>query len=302
MNNVLKFLLVPLVMIAFVAVSSDFADAKRFGGGRSFGGSRSYQKSYSKPVSPNRQQATQSGSGLNQKRSKFGGLGGVLGGLLAGSLLGSLFFGHSFAGGGFMDLLLIAGIAFLAFKFFKGRRRGAQYAQQGAGMSYGGAGPDPNGAGYGTSRMADQAQAGWSSLGAQQAAPQQPEINVPEGFDENEFLEGAKLAFNRLQAAWDARDMDDIAQFTSPAVLDEIRGQAAQDPSPSKTEVLMLNVRLLEVRQEAGDIIATTFFDAFIRESPATGSEQVREVWHFKRSSADTSSMWRLDGIQQLDS
>ncbi|NJB69261.1 putative lipid-binding transport protein (Tim44 family) [Desulfobaculum xiamenense] len=301
MNNLLKFVLVPLVMIAIVAASADFADAKRLGGGRSFGGSKSYQNSYTKPVSPTRQSAT-SGTGMvNNQRSRFGGFGGFLGGMLAGSLLGSLFFGHPFAGGGFMDLIILGGLAFLLFKLF--RRRSAsspQYATQGAGMSYGGAGPDPGTTSYRTGGQ-DQAASGWSTLGGGASAAQEPSVPVPPGFDEKEFLEGAKVAFSRLQGSWDARDLEDIAQFVSPAVLAEIREQAAQDPTPSRTEILMLNARLLEVRQEGQRTVATVFFDVFLRESPAAGSEQVREVWHFLREEGVAGDMWRLDGIQQLE-
>ena len=52
----------------------------------------------------------------------------MLGGLLAGSLLGSLLFGGGFNGGGFLDIILIGGLLFLAFKFFS-RRRAATQAQ-----------------------------------------------------------------------------------------------------------------------------------------------------------------------------
>ncbi|GAB6175222.1 Tim44-like domain-containing protein [Desulfobaculum senezii] len=301
MNNVLKFLLVPLVVVAIVAISADFSDARRFGGGRSFGGSKSFNKGYSKPISPT-QRSSRSGAAVNNSRSRFGGMGGMLGGLLAGSLLGSLFFGHPFAGGGFMDLLLLGGLAFLLLKLFRSRRRAAtQYAGQGAGLSNGGAGPDFSARGdYAQSDAARRAQAGWGALGAQ-AQPQEESVSVPDGFNTDEFLEGAKVAFNRLQQSWDARDLNDIAQFATPAVMDEIRQQAEQDPNPSKTEILMLNARLLEVKPMDGKIVATVFFDAFMREDAASGSEQVREVWHFARNEHNESDMWRLDGIQQLD-
>ena len=50
----------------------------------------------------------------------------MLGGLLAGSLLGSLLFGGGFNGGGFLDIILIGGLLFLAFKFFSRRRAATQ--------------------------------------------------------------------------------------------------------------------------------------------------------------------------------
>ncbi|BBD09179.1 Tim44 domain-containing protein [Desulfovibrio ferrophilus] len=300
MRTAIKFMIVPLLLVALIAMDAGFADAKRFGGGRSFGGSRSFSKSYSKPVSPTKQgTAGSTATQGTQRPSRFGGMGGMFGGLLAGTLLGSMFFGHPFAGGGMMDILLIGGLIFLAMKLFRRRRPAPQVAGgRSGGMSYGGGGPQP----HEDSSMQRQAHGAWGGLGSTQgAAESAPELDLPAGFDTDEFLEGAKLAFNRLQASWDSRDMDDISQFTTGAVLNEIKSQAAQDPGPSRTEILMVNARLLEVKQEGGATLATVYFDALMREDTSGGSEQVREVWHFKQDDTVQGGMWLVDGLQQLE-
>ncbi len=124
---------------------------------------------------------------------------------------------------------------------------------------------------------------------------------MPPGFDEAEFLQGAKAAYARLQASWDARDMEDIRQFTTGAVFSEISAQAQADPGPSRTEVLMVEARLLEARTEGPATLATVYFDALLRETRGGGTEQVREVWHFRRQDDTAGGMWLLDGIQQLE-
>lgn len=299
MNTLVKCLAVALLVLAVVAMDVGQADARRFGGGRSFGGSRSFNKSYSKPAPTQRQSATGS-QASGARSSRFGGMGGIFGGLLAGTLLGSLFFGHPFAGGGMLDLLLIGGAIFLIMKLMRGRRPATQAAGRSGGMGYGGAGPDagPSMRTGGASR----AEQGWSNLGASPRPDERPGIDVPPGFDEAEFLEGAKALFNRMQTSWDARDLDDIRQFTTDAVYDEVRSQAAADPQPSTTEVLMVDGRLLEVRTEGAATLATVFFDAYMREEAvASRSEQVREVWHFRREDGVAGGTWRLDGIQQLE-
>ena len=55
---------------------------------------------------------------------------------------------------------------------------------------------------------------------------------VPSDFDQEEFLRGAKMAYTRLQESWDRRDLDDIAQFATPAVVQELRAQRDEDPKP----------------------------------------------------------------------
>jgi len=292
MRSMGKFLVVILLALVLGAVECGSADAARFGGGRSFGGSRSFSKSYSKPVTPQRQ----TGTGMAAP-SRLGGMGGIFGGLLAGTLLGSMFFGHPFAGGGMMDILLIGGLLFLLLRMFGKRRPAQQAAGRSGGMGYGGAGPD-----LASGPMTRDAGAGWSGLRAQPAPGAGPEITLPPGFDEAEFLAGAKAAFTRLQASWDTRDLDDIRQFTSDAVFDEIKAQAQTDPGPSQTDVIMVEARLLEARIQGQATLATVIFDALLREDRAAGAAgQVREVWHFKREAGFAEGAWHLDGIQQLE-
>jgi hypothetical protein len=52
----------------------------------------------------------------------------------------------------------------------------------------------------------------------------------------------------RLQTAWDKRDLDDIRQFTSAEVFTEIQQQVQEDPTPGKTELLLITPRIIEVR------------------------------------------------------
>ncbi|MCL2123569.1 MAG: Tim44-like domain-containing protein, partial [Desulfovibrionaceae bacterium] len=142
----------------------------------------------------------------------------------------------------------------------------------------------------------------WGRLSGQ---PQSTNIDapsgssIPAGFDTGEFLRGAKMAYTRLQASWDKRDLDDIAQFAGPAVMKEVRAQAEADPNPSTTEVLLINAQLLSVAKEGGTERATVFFDVLLREDPkAQSTTQTREVWHFMR---DENASWKLDGIQQVE-
>jgi predicted lipid-binding transport protein (Tim44 family) len=123
---------------------------------------------------------------------------------------------------------------------------------------------------------------------------------VPADFDTDEFLRGAKAAYTRLQASWDRRDLNDIASFATEDVMRELREQAAEDPNPGRTEIMLVNASLLEVRDEGSLRRVAVYFDVLMREDQrAARPEQVREVWHFVCSTAAGDS-WKLDGIQQL--
>ncbi len=268
--------------------------ARRFGGGRSFGSKPSMNRSTTAPKQQNPAVTQQQGAGAQsaaqaKKPGMLGGMGGIFGGLLAGTLLGSLFFGTPFAGGGMMDILLIAILLYFAFKLFSRFRGGQRAAPQPAG---GPAQYQQHDDGRGKDMWSNLQQGGGAS-----AAPAEPQ--VPEGFDIDEFLKGAKMAYNRLQASWDKRDLEDIALFTSQSVQDEVKKQFEEDSEPGTTEILLSNAQLLSVTEENGEQRATVFFDVLLREAPSTETIQAREVWHFVRPVNDGN--WKLDGIQQVE-
>lgn len=275
-----------LLVGGLVLAAAVEADAARFGGGRSFGSKPSMQRSTTAPIQQKPSALAPAAPTAVQKPGLFGGMGGMLGGLLAGSLIGSLLFGGAFQGGGFMDMLLIALLLYMAFKLFARFRASRTATAEGpGGMSYRNDGP-----------MQREAQSSWGTL-RQSAAPAGP--SVPPGFDVEEFLSGAKMAFTRLQASWDKRDLEDIAQFAGEAVMREVRTQFESDPAPGRTDVLLVNAQLLGVAEEEGQQKATVFFDALLREAPEMDAGQTREVWHFTRPVAGGS--WKLDGIQQVE-
>ena len=122
---------------------------------------------------------------------------------------------------------------------------------------------------------------------------------VPADFNQEEFLRGAKMAYTRLQESWDRRDLDDIAQFASPAVMDAVRQQLAEETEPSKTEILLVNAQLLSVVNEDKEQRAQVYFDVLMRERPDQPTpSNVREIWHFVREL--DGGTWKLDGIQQV--
>ena len=279
----LSYLFFPLIALAFCFAWPDMADAKRMGGGGSFGSKSSYSKSYAKPAdkSPGMTQQAAPAS-----PSRFGGLGGMFGGLLMGGLIGSMLFGGGIGGPGMLDLLLLAAGGFLLFKFIRSRRaataNSAPYAFQGAGTEH----TATSGGGWG-----------------QRLEPQDQRAPVlPNDVDEQEFLAGAKALYVRLQGSWDRRDLDDISQFTSPEVHAEIARQATDDPTPGRTEILMVDARVLESRTEGTETVISVLFDALLREDgPGAPSEQIREIWHIRRDETATSAQWTLEGIQQLE-
>jgi predicted lipid-binding transport protein (Tim44 family) len=283
--------------LCLLYVLHDTAEASRMGGGKSFGSRPSYQRSAPSPSpspSPTSPQLspgqTARPGALPGATSPMGRWGGMLGGLLMGGLIGSLLFGggHGWGGPGIFDLLLLGGGLFLLFRFLRARRMATAGASSAGSMSFD-RGPAQE---WGAS--------GYHPAGDASAAAEQAPV-YPAGFDADDFLKGAKVIYTRLQSSWDKRDLEDIRQFTKAEVFDEIRRQALADPHPGKTELLLINPRIIEVREIEGQFVVSVLYDVMMRETNEELSKQVRELWHFSRDANKPHAFWVLEGIQQIE-
>ena len=305
-----KFLMMLMVVLASsVMFITDSAEAARIGGGRSIGRQnstiqRAAPAQQNNAMANNRQQ--QAAQANNGRRPGFGM--GLLGGLAAGLGLSALAsaFGLGEGSGIFLLMLLLAGLAIFAFRMFGKRLQQQQQAQAaGSGAPFAGNLRDAfnNSAKPGQNDMFRQnSNAGGlfsqtPAAGAAQApAPAaDPTVSgytaamqVPGGFDTEAFVRQAKVQFVRLQAAFDARNADDLREFTSPEMFGELNIDMMQRGStPQTTEVVELNAELTGMHQEGP-----------IREEPNSPAESFSEIWNFTRPASGASG-WVLAGIQQ---
>jgi predicted lipid-binding transport protein (Tim44 family) len=249
---------------------------------------------------------------------------GPLAGLAAGGLLASLFMGGGFGGLKMFDILLFAGLAFAAFMIWRmmAQRKAVANGSAGAGngaMQYSGnagsgsgnttapyvpySAPAPAASGGVVtpeigSRLAD----GNASNATIEAATIAPRI--PADFEVEPFLRQGRIAFTRLQAANDARDLNDIRDFTTPEMYAELAMQIQErGDAPQRTEILTMDAKLLEVVTEADRkrTIASVRFTGTFRDSKDAPTESLDEVWHVTKDLGDAKSSWLLAGIQQVE-
>lgn len=286
-----SIIMILCMAVGMVFLVDDIAEARRMGGGRSFGSKPSYNRSTPNKAPASSPTKSNPAAPATAPRS---GLGGMMGGFLMGGLIGSMLFGggHGFGGPGLFDLLLIGGGLFLLFRYLKSKKMATASPGGGAAM-FDRESPGPMGGGGG----------GWGSgnfipSGASSASPA---VSYPPGFDPEEFLKGATAIYTRLQNAWDKRDLQDIRVFTSPEVFSEIQDQARQDPTPGKTELLLINPGILEVRDVDNQTIVSVRYDVTLREDTDAVAKQVLELWHFSRNRNNPDDFWILEGIQQME-
>ena len=248
-------------------------DARRLGGGRSVGTQRNVTPAPAKPAqqaAPQQQNAAQPA----QQGSRWGMLGGILGGLALGGLLGYLFGGNGVLGLVLLGLLAVGAV--MAIRALA-RRRGEEPMQL-AGMN------------QTMAPAREQPAAGGSVVSS--SAPR-----IPAGFDAAGFLRAAKMNFIKLQVANDSGKLDEIREFTTREMFDELRADTQH--AHQQTDVVALNADLLELATERDQHWASVRFSGMVRETPGTEPVGFEEVWNLVKPT-DGSAGWLLAGIQQM--
>jgi predicted lipid-binding transport protein (Tim44 family) len=269
-----KWLLaVGILTLGGILAATD-VEARRLGGGRNIGAQRNVTapppaQTPARQAAPAQQQP----AGQAAPASTGSRWLPILGGLALGGMLGYLF-----GGSGLLGILLLALLAIAAVVAVRAlMRRRAEAPQP---MQY---------AGVRESVVVPQNSAG-SELPAARTA------RVPAGFDASGFLRAAKLNFLKLQAANDAGRLEEMREFTTNELYEELKKDLVER---SQTDVVALEADLLELVSEGDRHWASVRFSGTVREAPGAAPEAFAEVWNLVKP-ADGSSGWLLAGIQQM--
>lgn len=287
-----RFLVSLFALFLTFALPMGDAEAKRFGGGKSSGMQRSMPMK--RDAAP--QQATPAGTpqqaGIppqaQPKRSWMGPLAGLAAGLGLAALASHFGFGEGMAN--VLMLALLALGAFMLVRWFLNRNR----ATASAPMQY---------AGLGSERAnlplepvsASVTPAATPAAAPLAAAPR----DYPPGFDATAFVREAKLNFLRLQAAYDAGNLDDLRDFTSPEMYAEIKLQLEERGATlQRTEVAELNAEVADWAEEGGRHVVSVRFQGQITEEAGAAPVPFHEIWHLTRPTSGKGG-WVVSGIQQ---
>jgi predicted lipid-binding transport protein (Tim44 family) len=244
-------------------------------------------------------------------------MGGLFGGLLLGGLLGGLLFGGGFGGGfGLLELLIVAGLAWLAFSYMRRRQPSAEpgYAMAG-GVGSGPAARDEAtiGARYGATTGAPTAtleppagptdlERGLGHIG-----------QMDRGFDPRAFAETASDIFFRVQGAWTARDLRSVSASLTPEMQTVLQRECdrlrAEGRINRLENIAVRTAEVTEAWQESGQDYVTVHFlaslldyttdesGARVLEGSRTEPVKFEEYWTFVRPVGPNP--FRLSAIQQ---
>jgi predicted lipid-binding transport protein (Tim44 family) len=265
-----KWLLAAGVLVFSGIFLATEAEARRFGGGRSIGTQRNVTAPPAQTPARQAAPAQQQNPAQAAPATTGSRWAPILGGLALGGILGYLFGGSGLLG--FLLLALLATAAVVGVRALMRSRAESPRPVQLAGM-----------------REA-------VSVPMNNQLPAASKTNVPAGFDASGFLRAAKLNFLKLQAANDAGRLEEIREFTTDELYEELKRDFH---AVQQTEVAGLDAELLELATEGDKHWASVRFSGTVREAPGAAPETFAEIWNLVKP-ADGSSGWLLAGIQQM--
>ena len=299
-------------------LSATSADAARLGGGKSTGkqSSNVTQREAAKPSTPAAPPAA--GAPAVAPKKPWGAmLGGLAAGLGLAWLASSLGLGGAMAN--IMMFALLALVAVVVIGFVMRKMKGGNSAQGQSPFAMQGAGNAATPRSYSPENVGNDASARpWernsmafdaaktagsgSMIGSGLSGSQS--WGVPADFDANGFLNACKANFMTLQGAWDRSDINSLRAMMTDDMLTEIKTQLAERESHTgvgvnKTDVQMLDAKLLGIEELADMYMASVEFSGMIREDASAGASPFREVWNMTKPRNGTGG-WLVAGVQAL--
>ncbi|TWO68465.1 Tim44 domain-containing protein [Caenimonas sedimenti] len=294
------------VVLALGMTAALDAEAKRLGGARNSGMQRQQTTQPATPpaATPNTPGAATPAAGTAAaaaapaaaaaatKRSWMGPLAGLAAGIGLMALASHLGFGEAMANMMLIGLLVMVGLAVVAFIMRKRAAAGMSPAMAGSGMQRSSLGGSP----LGGTPLGGGTRIG-SALGGAAAMPQAGAI--PADFDVAAFSRNAKTQFMALQAANDARDLDRLRDYLTPEMFEVIGEEVrARGDEKQNTEVFGLEAQVTGVFEEADQYIVSVRFTGSVREQHGAVPEDLDEIWHLTKPRTGFGG-WVVAGIQQ---
>jgi predicted lipid-binding transport protein (Tim44 family) len=270
------------------------ADAKRFGGG-GFGKSFKTSPFASKKATPAKNsQQKQAG------QKKGGMMGGLMGGLLAGGLFAALLGSGAFEDLQIMDMIIMAALAFLAFKLFRGFMGGARSRQQPATAGLSGSQTQqrqsfemPRDAGSDAS-LVQEAPATQATGFNQEDVP----FNLPEGFDQQGFIEGSLNHYRTVQESWNKGELETIKEYVSPELFTALAQQRGKLMLAPQTEILNLSAEIVRADQAGNSAEISILFRGVCKDELEKSQDGIYDIWHLQRDLSTENADWVIVGIE----
>jgi predicted lipid-binding transport protein (Tim44 family) len=201
-----------------------------------------------------------------------------------------------------MDMIIMAALAFLAFKLFKGFMSGGARSRQ-----------QPSVAGIGGNQTPQRQSfempqdAGSEAQNKEQEVPaakeadfNQDEIpfNLPEGFDQQSFIEGALSHYRTLQESWNKGELETIEEYVSPELFSALSQQRSKLAIAPQTDVVNLSAEIVRAAHAGVSAEISILFRGVCKAELEKSQDGIYDIWHLQRDLSTENADWVIVGIE----
>lgn len=191
-----------------------------------------------------------------------------------------------------MDMLILAGIAFLAFTLFRRMNQAKQGAMARQATSPYAAPLAPQESPF----MAYQAP---SAASGTQSGFRDVPFNLPTDFDLQQFLNGARDHYRTLQHAWNLNDLTKIQEYVTLSSTTSWWKSGAGTRGEQHTEVMFIDAELVRADHTQTEAQISVRFKGRYRDTVEQIEEPIDEIWHLERKLTQPDAPWFIVGIEQ---
>ena len=122
--------------------------------------------------------------------------------------------------------------------------------------------------------------------------------NLPGGFDQDAFLEGAREHYTTLQKAWNENNLSLIKEYMSPELLEQLKEERNKIKGKQSTEVLFVDAHIARADYTARVAQISIRYSGRCKDSVTNVEEEINDIWHLERDITNADAPWLIVGME----
>src|SRR5690606_19392571 len=123
-------------------------------------------------------------------------------------------------------------------------------------------------------------------------------IDLPSGFDQQAFIEGALEHYRAVQSAWHSGNLDVIPEYVEPELISQLANQRQQMHSAPQTDIIDMDADIVAAGTQGNSAEISLLFRGLARDAGEQSEDGIFDVWHLERDLNKDNAPWLIAGIE----
>jgi predicted lipid-binding transport protein (Tim44 family) len=124
-------------------------------------------------------------------------------------------------------------------------------------------------------------------------------MNLPDGFNLNAFMNGARDHYRTLQEAWNKNDLDTMSEYLEPELFLQLKAERDSLGGDQHTEVMFVDAELARADNNEQVTEISVRFSGKYRDTVEGVEREITDIWHLQRKLDQPDASWLIVGIEE---